>query len=80
MILANAWIVTMDDAGTEHEHGWLRIEDGLIAEVGAGDPPRNSRSDPPTAPPWVGSEPPATRHYRGPEDTPERKPSFATRE
>ena len=40
MILANAWIVTMDDAGTEHRHGWLRIEDGLIAEIGSGDPPR----------------------------------------
>jgi cytosine/adenosine deaminase-related metal-dependent hydrolase len=38
MILGNAWIVTMDDAGTEHRHGWLRIEDGLVAEVGAGDP------------------------------------------
>ena len=64
MILANAWIVTMDDAGTEHERGWLRIEDGLIAEVGSGDPPHFT----PTTPPWVGSEPPATRHYRGPEE------------
>src|SRR5919201_24456 len=33
----NAWIVTMDDAGTEHERGWLRVEDGLVAEVDAGD-------------------------------------------
>jgi cytosine/adenosine deaminase-related metal-dependent hydrolase len=39
MILANAWVVTMDDAGTEHERGWVRIEDGLVAEVGAGDAP-----------------------------------------
>jgi cytosine/adenosine deaminase-related metal-dependent hydrolase len=39
VILGNAWIVTMDDAGTEHAQGWLRIEDGLVAEVGAGDPP-----------------------------------------
>ncbi len=39
MILGNAWIVTMDDAGTEHARGWLRIEDGLVAEVGAGDAP-----------------------------------------
>jgi cytosine/adenosine deaminase-related metal-dependent hydrolase len=39
VILENAWIVTMDDAGTEHAHGWLRIEDGLVAEVGAGDAP-----------------------------------------
>jgi cytosine/adenosine deaminase-related metal-dependent hydrolase len=35
----NAWIVTMDDGGTEHERGWLRVEDGLIAEVHGGEPP-----------------------------------------
>jgi cytosine/adenosine deaminase-related metal-dependent hydrolase len=29
----------MDAAGTEHERGWIRIEDGLVAELGAGDPP-----------------------------------------
>jgi cytosine/adenosine deaminase-related metal-dependent hydrolase len=28
----------MDDAGTEHAHGWVRIEDGLVAEVGTGTP------------------------------------------
>ncbi|HEY0415780.1 MAG TPA: 8-oxoguanine deaminase [Gaiellaceae bacterium] len=39
MILGNAWIVTMDDAGTEHRRGWLRVEDGLVAEVGDGDAP-----------------------------------------
>jgi cytosine/adenosine deaminase-related metal-dependent hydrolase len=39
MILANAWVVTMDDAGTEHERGWIRIEDGLISEIGAGAAP-----------------------------------------
>jgi len=39
MILGNAWIVAMDDAGTEHERGWIRIEDGLVAEVGPGDAP-----------------------------------------
>ena len=38
MILGNAWLVTMDDAGTEHERGWLRVEDGLIAALGPGDP------------------------------------------
>jgi cytosine/adenosine deaminase-related metal-dependent hydrolase len=45
VILANAWIVTMDDAGTEHERGWLRIDDGLIAASGAGDPPAGSFED-----------------------------------
>src|SRR5262249_37175162 len=39
MILGNAWVVTMDDAGTEHRRGFVRIEDGLIAEVGEGDAP-----------------------------------------
>jgi cytosine/adenosine deaminase-related metal-dependent hydrolase len=39
MILANAWVVTCDDAATEHERGWVRIDEGLVAEVGAGDPP-----------------------------------------
>ncbi len=39
MILANGWIATMDDAGTEYERGFLRIEDGLVVEVGDGDPP-----------------------------------------
>jgi cytosine/adenosine deaminase-related metal-dependent hydrolase len=43
VIFANAWVVTMDDAGTEHERGWLRIEDGHIAEVGAGEPPEPGR-------------------------------------
>jgi 8-oxoguanine deaminase len=39
LTLCNCWLVTMDDAGTEHARGWLRIEDGLIAALGAGDAP-----------------------------------------
>ncbi|MFZ1879429.1 MAG: 8-oxoguanine deaminase [Gaiellaceae bacterium] len=39
MILANAWVVSMDDARTEHEDGWIRIEGDLIAEVGSGAAP-----------------------------------------
>jgi len=39
VILGNAWVVTCDDAGTEHVHGWVRVDGGLIAEVGAGDAP-----------------------------------------
>src|SRR5262245_61973115 len=38
-VLANAHVVTMDDAGTELDRGWIRIENGFVAEVGAGDPP-----------------------------------------
>jgi cytosine/adenosine deaminase-related metal-dependent hydrolase len=39
VIYSNAWIVTMDDEGTEHPHGWLRVEDGRVAEIGRGEPP-----------------------------------------
>ena len=39
MILENCWLVTMDDAGGEYARGWLQVEDGLIAALGAGDPP-----------------------------------------
>jgi cytosine/adenosine deaminase-related metal-dependent hydrolase len=39
VILENCWLVTMDDASSEHPRGWLQIEDGLIAALGAGDPP-----------------------------------------
>jgi cytosine/adenosine deaminase-related metal-dependent hydrolase len=45
MIYANAWVVTMDDAGTEHERGWLRVQDGLVAEIGAGEPPGGETVD-----------------------------------
>jgi cytosine/adenosine deaminase-related metal-dependent hydrolase len=38
----NCWLVTMDDAGTEHEFGWIRVEDDLVAEVGAGAAPAGS--------------------------------------
>jgi 8-oxoguanine deaminase len=39
MILSNARLVTMDDANTEHERGWISIEDGLIDEIGEGAAP-----------------------------------------
>src|SRR6185295_11420434 len=38
-VLANAHVVTMDDAGTELAGGWIRIEDGFVTEVGSGEPP-----------------------------------------
>jgi cytosine/adenosine deaminase-related metal-dependent hydrolase len=39
VILENCWLVTMDDAGSEYARGWLQIDDGRIAALGAGDPP-----------------------------------------
>jgi cytosine/adenosine deaminase-related metal-dependent hydrolase len=38
-LLDNAHVVTMDDAGAEHEDGWVLISDGLVEKVGAGAPP-----------------------------------------
>ena len=38
-LYARGWIVTCDDAGSEHASGWLLVEDGTIAEVGAGEEP-----------------------------------------
>ncbi|HEY7398669.1 MAG TPA: 8-oxoguanine deaminase [Gaiellaceae bacterium] len=45
MILANCRVVTMDDAGTEHERGWVQIEDGLVAATGSGEPPPGDARD-----------------------------------
>jgi cytosine/adenosine deaminase-related metal-dependent hydrolase len=39
VILGNCWLVTMDDADTEYPTGWIRIEDGLVGEVGSGPAP-----------------------------------------
>jgi cytosine/adenosine deaminase-related metal-dependent hydrolase len=38
-LLHNAYVVVMDDAGTEHESGWLLVDDGRIGQVGSGDHP-----------------------------------------
>jgi cytosine/adenosine deaminase-related metal-dependent hydrolase len=35
----NAWVVTMDDAGTEHPDGWILVEGGFVSAVGAGEEP-----------------------------------------
>jgi cytosine/adenosine deaminase-related metal-dependent hydrolase len=46
-LFANAYVVTMDDAGTEHERGWvLAADDGLIEAVGDGrEPEADERVD-----------------------------------
>jgi 8-oxoguanine deaminase len=38
-LYANGWIVTMDDAGNEHPRGWVLVDDGVVADVGAGPEP-----------------------------------------
>jgi cytosine/adenosine deaminase-related metal-dependent hydrolase len=39
-LLHGAHVVTVDDAGTEHEDGWVLIGDGMVEAVGGGSPPR----------------------------------------
>ena len=38
-LYANGWIVTMDDAGTEHPYGWVLVDGAEIVAVGAGEEP-----------------------------------------
>ena len=38
-LLADAHVLTVDDVETEHAKGWILIEDGLVAAVGAGEEP-----------------------------------------
>jgi cytosine/adenosine deaminase-related metal-dependent hydrolase len=38
-LYAGGWIVTCDDAGTEHASGWLLVEDGFVAAAGGGEEP-----------------------------------------
>jgi 8-oxoguanine deaminase len=38
-LFAGGWIVACDEAGTEHESGWLAVEDGIIVALGSGEEP-----------------------------------------
>jgi cytosine/adenosine deaminase-related metal-dependent hydrolase len=38
-LYAKAWLVVMDDAGTEYSSGWLLVEDGFVRATGEGTPP-----------------------------------------
>ena len=38
-LYANGWIVTMDDADTEYESGWILVEGSTVAAVGSGPEP-----------------------------------------
>jgi cytosine/adenosine deaminase-related metal-dependent hydrolase len=45
-LYTGGWIVTCDEAGTEHPDGWVLVEDGLVAAVGSGaEPEADSRED-----------------------------------
>ena len=38
-LYARGWIVTCDEAGTEHADGWVLVEDGFVVQVGDGEEP-----------------------------------------
>jgi cytosine/adenosine deaminase-related metal-dependent hydrolase len=38
-LLTNAHVVTMDDAGTEYENGWILFDEGMVKAAGAGPKP-----------------------------------------
>lgn len=38
-LLTNAWLLTIDDAMTEHSPGWLQIDGTTITALGSGTPP-----------------------------------------
>jgi 8-oxoguanine deaminase len=38
-LFANAYVVVMDDAGTEHSDGWVLVEDGFVEATGGGEEP-----------------------------------------
>jgi cytosine/adenosine deaminase-related metal-dependent hydrolase len=45
-VYTNGWVVTMDDAGTEHPSGWVLAEDGLVQAVGTdAEPTAGTRVD-----------------------------------
>src|SRR5262245_28077645 len=41
-LYANGWIVTMDDAGSEHPEGWVLVDGAEIAAVGSGPEPEHA--------------------------------------
>jgi cytosine/adenosine deaminase-related metal-dependent hydrolase len=45
-LFANGWVVTMDDAGTEHADGWVLVDGPEIVSVGSGpEPEADARVD-----------------------------------
>jgi cytosine/adenosine deaminase-related metal-dependent hydrolase len=38
-LFTNAYVVVGDEAGTEHDGGWLLVDDGFVAEAGDGERP-----------------------------------------
>jgi cytosine/adenosine deaminase-related metal-dependent hydrolase len=43
-LFANAYVVVGDEAGTEHDGGWLLVEDGFVVATGAGERPESDET------------------------------------
>jgi cytosine/adenosine deaminase-related metal-dependent hydrolase len=43
LLLANAYVATIDDDGAEHESGWVLVRDGFVEAVGGGPRPDAER-------------------------------------
>ena len=43
MLIHGGAVVTVDDAGTVHDPGWVYVRGNRVAEVGAGEPPSSRR-------------------------------------
>jgi len=41
-LFTNAWVLTLDDAFTEHQNGWVLVEDDRIVALGSGEPPESN--------------------------------------
>ena len=45
-LYSECWVVTCDDVGTEHEAGWMLVENGAIVSLGSGvEPETDERID-----------------------------------
>jgi cytosine/adenosine deaminase-related metal-dependent hydrolase len=45
-LYANGWVVTMDEAGTEHRNGWVLVDDTVVGAAGEGaEPEHDERVD-----------------------------------
>ena len=44
-LLHNAYVAVLDEAGTEHEDGWVLLADGQIEQVGSGPQPDAGERD-----------------------------------
>jgi 8-oxoguanine deaminase len=42
-LYGNCWVVTMDDAGTEHRSGWVLVDGGFVAAVGSDAEPEAAK-------------------------------------